>query len=95
MWFSVKVWVYTCVSLQAKLCNVFGFFLFNLLFMEGERRKTRRGSSDVEVGVTLLKGMHCVIKGVSPFTDFIILEPKSWSTERNYGRKLLVLYCLC
>ena len=53
--------------------------------MEGERRKTRRGSSDVEVGVTLSKGMHCVIKGVSPFTDFIILEPKSWSTDKITG----------
>ena len=88
------VGVYMCF-ITSKIVQRFWVCFFKIVFMEGERRKTRRGSSDVEVGVTLLKGMHCVIKGVSPFTDFIILEPKSWSTERNYGRKLLVLYCLC
>ena len=57
--------------------------------MEGERSKARRGSSDVEVGVTLLKGMHCVIKGVSPFTDFIILEPNHGALKEITGASCL------
>ena len=43
MWFSVEVWVYTCVSLQAKLCNVFGFVFFLIAFHgRGKEKDTKR-----------------------------------------------------
>ena len=68
-----------------------GIFFFQIAFHgRGREKETRRGSSNVENGVTLWERMPCVIKDVSPFTEFMIMQPKSRGTDKITAKQNVV-----
>ena len=90
------VGVYMCFITNKMAQRFWGIFFFQIAFHgRGREKETRRGSSSVENGVTLWERMRCVFEDVSPFTEFIILEPKSQSTEKILAKKNIVCACVC
>ena len=90
------VGVYMCFITNKMAQRFWGIFFFQIAFHgRGREKETRRGSSNVENGVTLWERMRCVFEDVSPFTEFIILEPTSQSTEKILAKKNIVCACVC